>query len=112
MREAVSFTAMAERGVLRVQPEVMHGASQALSGAAKDLHTRLVELDSQVREMLVCWQGGSGGAYGEAWDLWHRGAGEVQLGLAILAKVVGIPGVDFQAQEYASTQELDSVYHG
>lgn len=112
MREAVSFTAMAERGMLRVQPEVMHGASQALSGAAKDLHTRLVELDSQVREMLAGWQGGSGGAYGEAWDLWHRGAGEVQLGLAILAKVVGIAGVDFQAQEYASTQELDRVYHG
>ena len=98
--------------MLRVEPEVMHGASQALSGAAKDLHTRLVELDSQVREMLACWQGGSGGAYGEAWGLWHRGAGEVQLGLAILAKVVGIAGVDFQAQEYASTQELDRVYHG
>jgi WXG100 family type VII secretion target len=103
---------MAERELLRVNPEVMHGVSQALSGAVKDLHTRLVELDGQIREMLAGWQGGAGGAYGEAWDLWHRGSGEVQLGLSILAKVVGIAGADFQAQESASAQKLDVVYHG
>jgi WXG100 family type VII secretion target len=87
---------MAEHEMLRVNPEVMHGASQALSGAAKDLHTRLIELDGQVHDMLAGWQGGAGGAYGQAWDLWHRGAVEVQLGLSILAKAVGVASVDFQ----------------
>lgn len=109
VRTVISFTAMAERELLRVNPEVMHGASQALSGAAKDLHTRLIELDGQVREMLAGWRGGAGGAYGQAWDLWHRGAGEVELGLSILAKAVGIAGVDFQAQDSVSAQALRGV---
>jgi WXG100 family type VII secretion target len=103
---------MAEREMLRVQPEVMHGAAQALSAAAKDLHTKLIELDGQVREMLAEWQGGAGGAYSEAWNQWHRGAGEVQQGLAILAKAVGIAGVEFQNQDSSSAQVLDGVYRG
>lgn len=112
MRDAVSLIAMAERGVLRVQPEVMHDASQALSAAAKDLHTRLVELDGQVRELLAGWRGGSGDAYGQAWDLWHRGIGEVQLGLSILARAVGVAGVDFQAHDRTATQTVDRIYRG
>jgi WXG100 family type VII secretion target len=104
--------AMAEREVLRVHPEVMHGASQALSGAAKDLHSRLIELDGQVQEMLAGWQGGAGGAYGEAWEMWHRGAAEVQQGLAILARAVGAVGVGFQDQESVSVQTLRGVDRG
>ncbi len=100
---------MAEREPLRVSPEVMQGASQALAGAAKDLHARLIELDGQVRNMLAGCQGGAGGAYGQAWDLWHRGAGEVQLGLSKLAEVVGIAGVDFQGMDSASAQMMGGV---
>jgi WXG100 family type VII secretion target len=103
---------MAEGDMVRVNPEVMHGVSQAITGAATDFRTRLNELDGQIRELLAHWQGGAGGAYGEAWDLWHRGAGEVQQGLAILAEAVGVAGVDFQTQESASTQEVDGVYRG
>lgn len=97
---------------LRVDPEVMQGVSQAVAGAARDFHTRLSELDGQIREMLAGWQGGAGGAYGDAWDLWHRGASEVQQGLAILAEAVGVAGVDFQTQDSASTQTVDGIYHG
>ncbi len=100
---------MAEREPLRVSPEVMGGVSQALSGAAKDLHTRLSELDGQVRDMLAGWQGGAGGAFGQAWDLWHRGAGEVQLGLSKLAEAVGIAGVDFQGMDSASAHVMGAV---
>jgi WXG100 family type VII secretion target len=103
---------MAEREVLRANPEVMQGVSQAISGAATDFRTRLNELDGQIREMHASWKGRAGGAYGEAWDLWHRGAGEVQQGLAILAEAVGVAGVDFQTQESASTQKVDGVYRG
>jgi ESAT-6 family protein len=103
---------MADRPLLRAQPEAMHIASQALSSAAKDLHSRLVELDSQVRGLLDGWHGGSGGAYAAVWDSWHRGAGEVQLGLAILAKATGVTGAEFQSNEGASAQELDGVYRG
>jgi WXG100 family type VII secretion target len=103
---------MTQSEMLRVNPEMMRGASQGLSGAANDLHTRLIELDGQVREMLAGWRGGAGGAYGEAWDLWHRGSGEVQLGLSMLARAVGIAGVDFQSQESASANRVDGVYRG
>jgi WXG100 family type VII secretion target len=105
----VSFTAMAEREPLRVNPEMIRGASQALSAAAKDLHARLIELDGQVREMLTGWRGGAGGDYGQAWELWHRGAGEVQLGLSILAKAAGIAGVDFRDLDSASAHTLPGV---
>jgi WXG100 family type VII secretion target len=108
----ITVTAMAEREVLRVNPEAMHGVAQALSGAAKDFHSRLIELDGQVQEMLAGWHGGAGGAYGQAWDLWHGGAAEVQQGLAILARAVGVVGVKFENQESASTQNLDGVYRG
>jgi WXG100 family type VII secretion target len=103
---------MAEREMLRVQPEAMHTASQALSAAAKDLHTKLAELDGQIRELLAGWHGGSGDAYGQAWDLWHRGTREVQLGLAILAKVVAVTGVEFDTHDQASAQTMDGVYRG
>jgi WXG100 family type VII secretion target len=103
---------MAEREMLRVQPEAMHTASQALSAAAKDLHTKLAELDGQIRELLAGWHGGSGDAYGQAWDLWHRGTREVQLGLSILAKVVGVTGVEFDTHDQASAQTMDGVYRG
>ena len=103
---------MAEHEVLRVNPEVMHGVSQAISGAAKDFHTRLNELDSQIRDMLANWQGGAGGAYGQAWDQWHRGAGEVQQGLAMLAEAVAVAGSGFQHQDSASAQNVDGVFRG
>jgi WXG100 family type VII secretion target len=108
----ITVTAMSEREVLRVHAEAMHGASQALSGAAEDLHSRLIELDGQIQEMLAGWQGGAGGAYGQAWDLWHRGAADVQQGLSKLADAVGVVGVDFQNQESVSTQNLNGVYRG
>jgi WXG100 family type VII secretion target len=111
-RIAVNFAAMGERGALRVQPEAMHSASQALSGAAKDLHTKLIELDGQVRELLAGWHGRSGDAFGQAWDLWHRGTGEVQLGLSLLAESVGVVGGDFQTQDDTAAQTADAIYRG
>jgi WXG100 family type VII secretion target len=103
---------MAQGETVRVQPEAMQVAAQALSSAAKDLHTRLADLDGQVRDLLAGWHGGSGGAYGEAWDSWHRGAGEVQQGLSIMAKAVGLAGAEFETQEEQSAQTVDGVYHG
>jgi WXG100 family type VII secretion target len=81
----ITFTAMADPRNLRADPQAMQGVSQALTGAATDLENQLNALDGQVQEMLAGWHGGAGGAYGQAWDLWHGGAAEVQQGLAILA---------------------------
>jgi WXG100 family type VII secretion target len=100
---------MAERNILRVQAEAMHVVSQALSSAAEDLHNQTADLDGQVRELLDGWHGGSGGAYAAVWDSWHRGAGEVQLGLSMLAKAVGMAGSDYQNNESASAAKLRSV---
>ena len=43
---------------------------------------RLVRLDEHVATMLR-----GSAAHITAWELWHRGAAEVQVGLSILAKV-------------------------
>lgn len=103
---------MAERETVRLQPEAMHIASQALSSAAKDLQNRLNELDGQICDVLAGWHGGAGGAYGEAWNSWHRGAAEVQQGLSMLASTVGVVGAQFQTHDQTSAQTVDGVYHG
>jgi WXG100 family type VII secretion target len=109
VRLVITFTAMAERETLRADPQVLAGFSQALSGASKDLHSRLVELDGHVRDMLDGWRGGAGSAYGQVWDLWHRGAAEVQEGLSILAKAVGDVGVAYQGQDSSAAEAVRSV---
>lgn len=103
---------MPAKETLRVDPVVMQGSSAALGGAAEGLRNQLTELDAQVGEMLGGWRGGAGGAYGSAWELWHRGAGEVQLGLAMLAKLVGQAGVTYEVQEAASAEALRRVGDG
>jgi WXG100 family type VII secretion target len=103
---------MADPTNLRADPQAMQGISQALSGAATDLESRLNALDGEIREMLAGWQGGAGSAYGKAWNQWHQGAAEVQRGLAMLAEAVSVIGVAYQNQEAASAQRLRGVTNG
>jgi WXG100 family type VII secretion target len=97
---------------LRVNPLVMQGFSQALRGGAEDLRNRLADLDGQVSEMLAGWRGRSGGAFTAQWELWHRGADEVQVGLSILERLVSQAGRIYQENEAASSQALRGVCHG
>jgi WXG100 family type VII secretion target len=97
---------------LRVDPVVLQGFAQALRGGAQDLRNRLAELDGEVSEMLAGWRGKSGGAYTTAWELWHRGAGEVQVGLSILEKLITHAGRAYQENEAASTRALGEVGRG
>lgn len=91
---------------LRVEPAVMQGFAASLDGAAEHLAVQLAELDAQVGQMLGGWRGASGSAYGSAWELWHRGAGEVQLGLSMLAAAIAHAGAGYQHNETASAQVL------
>ncbi|WP_293010335.1 WXG100 family type VII secretion target [Mycobacterium sp.] len=103
---------MAHDETVRVAPEAMSVAAQSLSSAAKDLRARLAELDGHIRDLLDGWQGGAGGAYGEAWNSWHRGAGEVQQGLSTLAKGIGVTGFEFDNLDCTSSQTVNGVYRG
>ena len=91
---------------------VLQGFAQALRGGADDLRDRLAELDTHVNEMLNGWRGASGGAFASAWGLWHRGAGEVEVGLSMLAKWVAQAGAGYQGNEAASARELGGVRNG
>jgi ESAT-6 family protein len=97
---------------LRVDPQVMQGFAQGLLGAAESLRHRLAELDAQIGEMLGGWQGASGNAYGSAWEMWHRGATEVEQGLSMLADAVGEAATGYQQNEAASAQALRVVRGG
>jgi WXG100 family type VII secretion target len=97
---------------LRVDPMVMQGFAQALRGGAEDLRARLAELDAQVNEMLGGWRGGSGSAYACAWELWHRGAGEVEVGLSMLTRSVARAGGGYQENETVSARALRRVRGG
>ena len=67
-------------------------AESDLRSGAEDLRKRLAELDDQVADMLRGRHGAPGSAHTAAWELWHRGAAEVQVGLTILAKVIARAG--------------------
>jgi WXG100 family type VII secretion target len=97
---------------LRVDPLVMHGFAQALAGGAEDLRNRLADLDGQVSEMLHGWRGTSGGAYTSAWELWHRGAGEVEVGLSMLARLIAQAGGGYDVNDAASARALREVGRG
>lgn len=97
---------------VRVDPLVMQGAAAALGGAAEHLSAQLADLDDRVGQMLGGWQGASGTAYASAWELWHLGAREVELGLSMLARLVGESGERYQANEAGSAQAERAVRGG
>ncbi len=74
--------------------------------------TQLAELDDRVGQLLGGWRGASGTAYGSAWELWHRGAREVQAGFSILAHLVGQAGGHYEDNEAGSAQAMRAVHDG
>jgi WXG100 family type VII secretion target len=97
---------------LRVDPVVMGGFAQALHGGAEELRNRLADLDQQVSGMLVGWRGTSGSAYTSAWELWHRGAGEVEVGLSMLSRSIAKAARVYQDNESASARSLREAGNG
>jgi WXG100 family type VII secretion target len=97
---------------LRVDPVVMQGAAASLGGAAEQLSAQLSQLDDPVGQLLGGWQGVAGSAYGSAWELWHNGAREVELGLSMLAHLVGQAGGAYEANEAGSAQAERGVRGG
>lgn len=97
---------------LRVDPVVMQSHAVSIGGAAEHLSAELSRLDDQVGQMLGGWQGASGTAYASAWELWHRGAREVQLGLSTMAHLVGQAGEGYRANEAGSAQAERAVRGG
>lgn len=97
---------------MRVDPVVMQGSAASLAGAAEHLSAQLAQLDDQVGQLLGGWQGASGKAYGTAWELWHRGAREVEQGLATLAHLLGEAGEAYQGNEAQAAQAERAVRGG
>lgn len=83
-----------------------------MAGGAERLLAELKSLDSMVSEMLSGWQGSSGSAYTSAWELWHRGVGEVQVGLSMMARLLGHAGTQYAHQDETSAGTLGSVAGG
>ena len=103
---------MASDDTLRINPQLMQGFANGMLGAAEALRNQLAQLDGQVVEMLAGWHGVSGDAYRSAWEMWHRGATEVGLGLSKLSSAVGQAGAGYQQDEAGSAQTLRRVHGG
>lgn len=103
---------MAAEDAVQVDPQAMRCFAEALSGRAEELRNQFAELNASVGDMLGGWRGTSGSAYASAWELWHRGAGEVEVGLSLLARLVGQAGGLYQDNEAASARALSGVRRG
>jgi WXG100 family type VII secretion target len=103
---------MAANDTVRVDPLATRGFAEAVRGAAEDLRSQLAALDEQVGDMLGGWRGASGSAYAAAWELWHRGAGEVEAGLSILAQLVAEAGGIYQDNEAVAAHAMREVDRG
>lgn len=88
---------------------MLRATCQSLSGAAEHLQARLRSLDSTLTGMTGQWQGSSGGAYGDAWTQWHRGADDVEKALAIMAKLLDATARGFESNDARGAQTLRSV---
>lgn len=99
-------------GELKVEPAVLAASCEVLSAAAEHLLEQLRSLDGTVTTMLAAWRGSSGGAYSDAWTLWHRGAHEVEQGLSGMAQRVGAAGRGYEQQEQATSENLGGIYRG
>ncbi len=103
---------MAAQDAVRVDPEAMRGFAEALAGRAEELRNQFAELNARVGDMLGGWRGTSGSAYAAAWELWHRGTGEVEVGLSMLARLVAQTGGLYRENEASSAPALRGVRRG
>ena len=97
---------------LNVSPELLSGACEQLSGAARGLLDELKALDSDVTGMLSGWQGSAGDAYGRAWTQWQRGAREVETALATMAGLLGEAATGYAHGEQQSAEGLGGLGRG
>lgn len=100
---------MSANGRLNVDPALLAGACEALSGAAERLLNELNSLDGAASGMLAGWQGGSGGAYGQAWTQWLSGAQEVESALSTMSRLLGEAGRAYGQGEQQSASGLGEV---
>jgi WXG100 family type VII secretion target len=103
---------VAAEDTLHVDPMAMRGFADAAAARAEELRNQFAELNDQVGAMLGGWRGTSGSAYASAWELWHRGAGEVEVGLSMLARLVAQAGGLYEENESVSAQALRGVHRG
>lgn len=97
------------RGRLNVDTQVLSSACESLSAAAEHLLSELKSLDGTVTEMNTRWTGSSGGAYRDVWQQWHRGAAEVEQGLAVMSQLLGRAAQAYTEHERSAAAELGGV---
>jgi WXG100 family type VII secretion target len=99
-------------GKLNIDPAVLSATCESLSAAADHLLSELKSLDGAVTEMVGRWTGSSGGAYGEAWQQWHRGAAELEGGLAVMAQLLGRAADAYADHERGAAADLRGISGG
>lgn len=97
---------------LRIDALAMQEIAASLVGAAEHLQAQLADLDDEVGQVLGGWRGASGSAYGLAWELWHRGAGEVRAGLSVLGRLLNEAASGYQSNEACSARAQQAVRGG
>jgi WXG100 family type VII secretion target len=79
----------------------LHLAAARLQDAGQRLQDGLSSVDLQTRELLGSgWKGEAASAFGQEWEKWHSGAGQVVRGLQTMSDLLTVAG-----KEYAKTDE-------
>jgi WXG100 family type VII secretion target len=99
---------MGDGSVLRGDTAELTRVSELLRGA-DDLRAGLKDTDDEVSAMLAEWRGDSGGAYENAWRLWHQGADRIQSGLSLTAVLLGQASTAYEHQEASSAEALRGI---
>ncbi|MGW4098415.1 WXG100 family type VII secretion target [Mycobacterium sp. NPDC004974] len=76
-------------------------AASRLQDAGQRLQDGLSGVDLETRELLGSgWKGEAASAFGNVWEQWHGGAGQVVRGLQTMSQLLMVAG-----NEYANTDE-------
>jgi WXG100 family type VII secretion target len=95
---------------LRVEPEVLVEASQALHAVADELETAHRRLVGEVGDLLGhLWQGQASGAFRKDWQEFERGSQGVIEDARAIAGLVDYAAQSYVQQEAANTSAIDTI---
>ncbi|CRZ17162.1 WXG100 family type VII secretion target [Mycolicibacterium neworleansense] len=84
-------------------------AASRLEEAGQRLQDGLSGVDLETRELLGAgWKSDAASAFGQVWEQWHGGAGQVVRGLQTMSKLLAVAGKEYDNTDEQAASAIES----
>lgn len=91
----------------------LHSAAARLRDAGQRLQDGLSSVDLETSQLLGSgWTGDAASAFGNAWEQWHSGAGQVVRGLQTMADLLTVAGKEYAKTDQQAAGAVSSSFDG